>query len=630
MNSSPSPLGSSSRPSARLLLIDEDSVFRLGLKVLLSENPAIVVVAEAEDGETALQILDHQFAPAFEPEPELPTNLVVLDLSLGRANPTQIQGLNLCRLLKSRYPSVAVLCIGASQEPVILAAVQQSGANGYCSKYVPAEQLVNAIQQVATGQAVWQQAGQQIVQETNWQGASERFDSPSRSRLPAPLAILRRNLRRNGIRQIETALAEVTAELENLELSLLDRAVLAGRQRELRLSRWLVQRLLATPSLPEVDSASSPASSLRMSPSAARQPQAGNQAGTASALATAALPNAGNAANAIVPTANAAIVETQSVQSVTFDTVLAKLQSGLDNQTEIPLEIDILRDDKKRDLFYLILRQLEELLSELRFSQVELPQLGLKRNALLLDLWQLALTDFFGKYYTVQVDGVAVEVVESLLQDAAIVEAAILDKIPGVIELLQHLLFQTPLAVNSVPYPVGNPESLARAELLLENLVIQVANAAIQPLLNRFANVEPIKQAFYNRRLLSSREIERFRNNLSWRYRIDRSFREPKNIFESQYRLFTLTGRGIKQVAIYAPRTDELADLSGLPYIVTLALETRDAIAPRLRSAFSFVGNSVVYVLTEVIGRGIGLVGRGVLKGLGNVWQDTSKRDRSG
>jgi hypothetical protein len=130
--------------------------------------------------------------------------------------------------------------------------------------------------------------------------------------------------------------------------------------------------------------------------------------------------------------------------------------------------------------------------------------------------------------------------------------------------------------------------------------------------------------------LLSSREIERFRNNLSWRYRVDRSFREPKNIFESQYRLFTLTGRGIKQVAIYAPRTDELADLSGLPYIVTLALETRDAVAPRLRSAFSFVGNSVVYVLTEVIGRGIGLVGRGVLKGLGNVWQDTSKRDRSG
>ncbi len=107
-------------------------------------------------------------------------------------------------------------------------------------------------------------------------------------------------------------------------------------------------------------------------------------------------------------------------------------------------------------------------------------------------------------------------------------------------------------------------------------------------------------------------------------------FREPKNIFESQYQLFTLTGRGIKQTTIYAPRTSELEQLTGLPYIVTLALETRDAIAPRLRSAISFAGNSVVYVLTEVIGRGIGLIGRGVIKGLGNVWVDPGKykRDR--
>jgi hypothetical protein len=45
-------------------------------------------------------------------------------------------------------------------------------------------------------------------------------------------------------------------------------------------------------------------------------------------------------------------------------------------------------------------------------------------------------------------------------------------------------------------------------------------------------------------------------------------------------------------------------------------------VAPRVRSAISFMGNGVIYVLTEVIGRGIGLVGRGVIKGIGNVWQD--------
>jgi DNA-binding NarL/FixJ family response regulator len=612
---------SASSPSAGsavwVLLIDQDPVFRLGLQVLLRADPLIRVVAEAADGEMALQILDRQFV---RPEAESTgavaytaispsINLIVLDLSLGRDHPDQIQGLNLCQLLKSRYPSLPILCLGTAPEPVVLAAVRQSGANGYCAKTAETAELLGAMRQVAAGQS-W------LLTASSSRGTGSSALSP---RPPAPLATLRRSLRCSGISQIETVLAEVTAELQNLDLSLLDRAVLAGQHRELRLARWLVNHLLATPALPEP----------LMSDAATNQPISKQpvqpepvQAENWSALVTPDL-------NAIVPAADSALADRQSsIQSVMFDTVLAKLQSGLENQTEIPLETDILREDKKRDLFYLILRKLEEVLSELRFSQVEPAQLPLKRATLLLDLWQLVLVDFFGKYYTVQINGSSVQVTDVLLQDAAIVEAEILDGIPGMVDLLQHLLFRAPLTVDSVPYPVGNPESLARAELLLENLLVQVANAVVQPLLNRFTNIEPIKQAFYHRRLLSSREIERFRNDLSWRYRVDRSFREPKHIFESQYRLFILTGRGIKRTAIYAPRIDELNQLSGLPYLVTFALETRDAVAPRLRAAVSFVGNGLVYVLTEVLGRGIGLIGRGVLKGLGNVWQDPAKRDR--
>jgi hypothetical protein len=65
-----------------------------------------------------------------------------------------------------------------------------------------------------------------------------------------------------------------------------------------------------------------------------------------------------------------------------------------------------------------------------------------------------------------------------------------------------------------------------------------------------------------------------------------------------------------------------MEQMTGIPFIITLALETRDAVSPRLRSVVSLVGNGLVYVLTEVIGRGIGLVGRGIIKGIGNVWQD--------
>jgi hypothetical protein len=126
-----------------------------------------------------------------------------------------------------------------------------------------------------------------------------------------------------------------------------------------------------------------------------------------------------------------------------------------------------------------------------------------------------------------------------------------------------------------------------------------------------------IKQRFYDRRLLSTREIERFRNDLSWRFRVDRYVAEPRAIFESQYRLFVLSDYGIERLNLYAPRTEELEALSGIQLAVTLALETRDAISPRLKSAIAFLGSGIVYVLTEVIGRGIGLIGRGILKGIG-------------
>ena len=66
-----------------------------------------------------------------------------------------------------------------------------------------------------------------------------------------------------------------------------------------------------------------------------------------------------------------------------------------------------------------------------------------------------------------------------------------------------------------------------------------------------------------------------------------------------------------------------MRDLTGIQLAVTLVLETRDAVAPRVRAAIAFVGSGLVYVLTEVVGRGIGLVGRGILQGIGSAWQDT-------
>lgn len=322
----------------------------------------------------------------------------------------------------------------------------------------------------------------------------------------------------------------------------------------------------------------------------------------------------------------------QTLKSVILDRLTAKLTLPLTNQTDTPLEIDILKPAKKQELCLIVLKQFEALLDELRFSQVSRSQLQPRRQQLLRDLWQNSATDFLGKYRTVAAGTLldagtsATEIMPQILLDTAIVDSAILDRIPLFTELLDHLLFHSDLAMDQQVYPVGSSEAILQSEAILGNIVLQIANAVAQPLINRFSAVDELRRDFFDRRWLSTREMERFRNALSWKYRVLQWFVEPTDIFESQYRLITFSEAGLQYRRVYAPRDLELKTLSGVPFMITLALETRDAIAPPLQAAVTILGRGIVFVLTQVIGRSIGLVGRGVLQGVGYVRGEVRSR----
>ncbi|PZU99468.1 MAG: hypothetical protein DCF32_18705 [Leptolyngbya sp.] len=401
---------------------------------------------------------------------------------------------------------------------------------------------------------------------------------------------------------------------------------LAGRYRELRAARWLVRRLLATSNFSDqgqpVAPPARPPLALETPPPTLpprRDPRVGVSQGQGDGLAVA-------TTDARIDPYQNRLALPGDLATLVFERVFRKLQGLLDNTSDVPLESDILRDDKKRELLYLVLRKVEDALAHLCEAQVLPGQLTEKSPLVLQDLWLATVTDFFGRYYTLQIDTLEQPVVPTLLSEAPVVQAAILDRLPLVPMLLGHLLFNESVVVDGSLYEAAAPQAMARSQELLEHLLIQLANAVVQPLLNHFADVELMKKNLYHRRMMTSRDIERFRNDLSWRYRWDGLVNEPRAIFESQHRLFGFTERGIQHQTIYAPRREELEQLSGLQRAVTLAVEARDAIAPRFRSAISLVGSGIVYVLTDVIGRGIGLIGRGILRGVGGAWRDPRYR----
>lgn len=596
--------GSSEDIPLKLILIDPDPIYRAGLGVVL-EFAQLQVVAEAENSTDALDTLA-KLSNNTATNQQLGLDLVLLDLHLDLSLPSRLSGLRLCQQLKSQYPNLPVLLLTSPLKPTQLAAAQQVGVDGYCPKGIPAAELVTAIATVAAGRSHWEykSAG----------GAGDAGGENPKSKIQNPFVRLSNNLRRSGLQQIDTVLAEVTAKLQIPGLTVLEQAMLAGKRRELFASRWLVNHLLATPEDASQESFVS------------RGGFTQDIGGKTGRLINPPVPTSGVRSQnlSFSPRSPSSLLAPRA--SSVLASVRSKLQFNLENLTRVPLEIDILREGKKRELLNLILQKVEETLTELRFSQVQSSQLTQMRSAIARDLWQAAITDFFGKYSTLQVGDRQIEFVNTLLQDAEIVQTAILDKIPLVVELFSYLLFKDSLLIDSISYTTDNPDIEERAEITLQNLLLQLANGVVQPLLNNFADVEVIKQTYYDRRLISTREIERFRNNLSWKYRLESNFIEPRKVFESRYEMFLLISRGIAKISIYAPRRQELARLSGIPLSVTLALEFRDAIAPRLRAVVEFFGNGFVYILTQVVGRAIGLIGRGILQGLGGSLQDSKNK----
>jgi DNA-binding NarL/FixJ family response regulator len=647
-----SPTASSPEPSIALLLVDEDMVWRSGLRICLSIALRPSHILEVSDGDTALRALAQSFAASAldlpedgledAPEaargdrPEVPPKIppiwvVLIDLQLAKNRPDRLQSFNLCQQIKQTYPDVRVILVSQQSEPLLLDAARQAGADGYCSKQLTTDMWITVIRQVAAGETCWipmfenpVNAGRLPLGETTRTtnevpslptgeaGRSPTLEPSESVSVPSSsgLALLRHALYRSGIQQIDRALVSISTELQAEPLTVLDRLVLSGRQRELRTARWLVNRLLITAN--ERQSGIAPtAQPAASAPVSRQQPNLDTVLSSSEGVP-------------LMPvTLGDRLAASRDLRGVLFDTLLAKLQTPLQNQTDLTLEIDILREDRRRELLYIILRQIENVLEDLRHSHVEPEQLLEVKTSILIDIWESTLTEFFGKYYTLSMREKDVLVVEFLLRDRRFIAAELLDPIPLTTELWQHLLFQTPLMVDSVPYAAGNPAALKRAGQLLENTILAIANAVMQSLLNHFANVEDIKHHFYDRHLLSLREVERFRNNLSWRYRLQRYVIEPIDMFESQYRLLVLGDRGIQQTTIYATRDADLENLGGIRYAVTLALEARDAIAPRLRAAVSWLGSGLIYLLTDVVGRSLGLIGRGIVKGMGSAWQES-------
>ena len=119
----------------RLLIADDHLVVRKGLRLLLTPKYGVEIVAEAENGLEAVQLCQ-----------QLNPDVCLLDLKMP-----VLDGLSAARQILSAQPLAAILILTSASEPDQVSQAIEMGVLGYILKDSSAEELIEAIQQVAAG-----------------------------------------------------------------------------------------------------------------------------------------------------------------------------------------------------------------------------------------------------------------------------------------------------------------------------------------------------------------------------------------------------------------------------------------------------------------------------------------------
>lgn len=121
----------------KIILADDHNIVREGLRALVQTDPKIEIVAEAEDGIQAVELVK-RFSP----------DVVVLDILMPELN-----GLEATRQIVAAVPTTRVLILSSYSSDHYVEKLMAAGAAGYLLKYAAGAELLKAIREVDRGNA---------------------------------------------------------------------------------------------------------------------------------------------------------------------------------------------------------------------------------------------------------------------------------------------------------------------------------------------------------------------------------------------------------------------------------------------------------------------------------------------
>lgn len=144
-----------------IILVDDHEIVRTGLKLIISKMPGIKIIAEASNGQEAIDAV----------------NLLNPDVVLMDVNMPIISGIEATRRITTHKPNTKIIILTVHAENPFPAQLLEAGASGYLTKGCAAEELEEAIKKVAAqGRYIGNDIAQQMALSLLPGGESSPFD----------------------------------------------------------------------------------------------------------------------------------------------------------------------------------------------------------------------------------------------------------------------------------------------------------------------------------------------------------------------------------------------------------------------------------------------------------------------
>lgn len=150
----------------KIVIVDDHPILRKGLSMLINQEPDLMVAAEADSAQNAMEMIEK-----YKPD------MLIVDISLPG-----IDGIELIKMVKLRYHDLPSLVVSMHDETLFAERALRAGARGYIMKQEALEKLLTGIRRVL--------AGEIFVSDTTTTKMLEKFVSGNPGEASSPIGLL--------------------------------------------------------------------------------------------------------------------------------------------------------------------------------------------------------------------------------------------------------------------------------------------------------------------------------------------------------------------------------------------------------------------------------------------------------